>query len=98
LPYIKEDISSLVQRLGIIFIINLMPLVLREYINFIINRCRVNLKVYTYIYKWLRGVAILKGLVYIVAAVSLQPFNLYIRFKIKALIVSRLYSIKLSKS
>jgi hypothetical protein len=52
-------------------IINLMPLVLGEHINFITNRYRVNLKAYAYIYKWLGGVAILKGLVYIMAAVSL---------------------------
>jgi hypothetical protein len=52
-------------------IINLMPLVLGEHINFIANRCGVNLKAYTYMYKWLRGVVILKGLVYIMAAVSL---------------------------
>jgi hypothetical protein len=87
---VKEDISSLVQRLGVISTINLMPLILREYINFVANRYRVNLKAYAYMYKWLRGVAILKGLVYIVAAVLLQPFNLYIRFRIKALTISRL--------
>jgi hypothetical protein len=68
---IKEDISSLVQRLNIISIINLMPLILREHINFITNSYRVRLRVYAYIYKWLGGVAILKGLLYIVVAVSL---------------------------
>jgi hypothetical protein len=51
-----------------------MPLVLREYINFIINYYRVNLRVYAYIYKWLKGVTIFKGLVYIVTAVLLQLF------------------------
>ena len=51
-------------------IINLMPLVLGEYINFVVNRCGVSLRVYTYIYKWLRGVAILEGLVHMVVAVS----------------------------
>ena len=95
---IKEDISSLVRRLDVMSIINLMPLVLGEHINYIANRYRVRLRVYTYIYKWLRGVAILEGLVHIVAAVLLQLFNPYTRFRIKALIVSRLYSIKLSKS
>jgi len=33
------------------FIINLIPLVLKEYINFIINRYKISLKAYTYIYK-----------------------------------------------
>ena len=80
------------------FIINLIPLVLREYINFVANHYRVSLKAYTYIYKWLRGVAILKGLIYIVAAILLQSFNPYIGFRIKALIVSSLYFIKLNKS
>jgi hypothetical protein len=68
---VKEDISSLVRRLGVMSTINLMPLVLGEYINFVANSCRVCLRAYTYIHKWLRGVAILEGLLHAVVAVSL---------------------------
>ena len=87
-----KDITTLVERLGVISTINLILLALGEHMNFVTNYYRVSLRAYIYIYKWLGRVAILEGLVHIVAALLSQLFNLYTRFRIKALIVSRLYS------
>jgi hypothetical protein len=85
-------------RLDVMSTINLMPLTLEEYINFVANCCGVSLRAYSYMHEWIGLVAILKGLIHTVAAVLLQPFNSYIRFRIKALIVSQLCSTRVGRS
>jgi hypothetical protein len=95
---VEEDIPSLVRRLGVMSTINLMPLVLGEHMNFVANRCGVSLRAYAHMHEWLGGVAILEGLVHVVAAVSSQSFNPHTGFGIEALTVSRLCSVKLGKS
>jgi hypothetical protein len=46
-----KDITSLIKRLGLLYIINLMPLALREYINLVANFYKVKLRAYASIHE-----------------------------------------------
>ena len=69
-------------------IINLTPLLLRAQMNLITSRCRIRLSAYARIHRWLGRVAIVKGLIYTAAAISLRKPNLHIYLDVAALIVS----------
>jgi hypothetical protein len=53
-----KNISRLTRRSGLIFIIILIPLSLRGYINLIANHCGIRLDFYTRIHRWLEKVVI----------------------------------------
>jgi hypothetical protein len=65
-----KDIVSLIRRFALLYIINLMPLALREYINLIASIFGIRLSTSINIHEWLRSVVIAKGLVHIATALS----------------------------
>jgi hypothetical protein len=65
-----KDITSLIKRFTLLYIINLMLLALRERINLIASIFKVRLSASTSMHEWLKSVIIAKGLVYIIAALS----------------------------
>jgi len=85
-----KDVASLITRSSLLYIINLVPLALREYINLVARFYGVKLNVYASIYKWLKRVVIIKGLIYLIAALSSQRLNLQSILKIIELIISHL--------
>ena len=85
-----KDVASLITRFSLLYIINLVPLALREYINLVARFYGVKLNVYASIYKWLKRVVIVKGLIYLIAALSSQRLNLQSILKIIELIISHL--------
>jgi hypothetical protein len=93
-----KDVASLIKRSALLYIINLMPLALREHINLIASIFRIRLSAFINIYKWLGSVVIAKGLVYIAAALSSQYINIYNISGVVKLIVSHLYFFILSRA
>jgi len=79
---------GLIRRSGVISIINLIPLSVGAYMNFLTNAYGIRLGVYGRIHRWLGRVAVVEGLVYAIAAVSLQKPDLYVLSDIAGLIVS----------
>jgi hypothetical protein len=65
-----KNVASLVKRSGVIYIINLILLALREHINVVASWYRLSLRAFVYIYKWLGIVALVKGLVYIIVGAA----------------------------
>jgi hypothetical protein len=63
-----KDITSLVKRSILLYIINLILLALGEYINPITSIFRIRLSISTSIYKWLKNIIIAKNIVYIIVA------------------------------
>ena len=64
-----KDIADLLRRSGLISTITLIPLLLGGYISLIVSYCGISLRTYSRIYRWLGRVVIIKGLIYIVAAI-----------------------------
>jgi hypothetical protein len=83
-----KDVPRLIRRSGLMSIIILIPLLLGGYMNLIANHCGIRLGSYTRIHRWLERVAIVQGLVYTAAAVSLQKPDLRIPSDIGGLIIS----------
>ncbi|XTI90841.1 hypothetical protein V2W45_1241668, partial [Cenococcum geophilum] len=66
-----KDISGLIRRSRLMSTINLTPLSLGAQINLITSRYGIRLSTYAQIHRWLGRVAIVKGLIYTAAAISL---------------------------
>ncbi|KIW79846.1 hypothetical protein Z517_06461 [Fonsecaea pedrosoi CBS 271.37] len=73
-----EDTAGLRRRSGVISIINLIPLFGGAHMNFLTNACGIRLDVYRRIHRWLGRVAVVEGLVHVIAGVSLQKPDLHV--------------------
>jgi hypothetical protein len=65
-----KNILSLIKRSALLYIINLIPLALRERINLMASIFSVRLSAFASMHKWLGSVVVTEGLVHIAAALS----------------------------
>jgi predicted ferric reductase len=66
--------STVIRRLAIMSVINLVPLALGGHMNFIASRCRIRPQNYERMHRWVGKVAILEGLIHsVMAALSNVP-------------------------
>ena len=83
-----HDTAGLRRRSGMISIINLIPLSGGAHMNFLANACGIRLDVYGRIHRWLGRIAVVEGLVHVIAAVSLQKPDLHMLSDMAGLTVS----------
>jgi hypothetical protein len=83
-----KSVLEFTKRSGLVLIINLIPLSLGANINPIVSYCSVGLPTYAKLHRWLGRVAIIEGLIHVVAAASYHRINLCTMPNIAALTVS----------
>jgi hypothetical protein len=61
--------SSVIKRMGIMSVINLVPLALGGHMNFIVSRCKIGPQSYERMHRWVGKVAIVQGLIHSIGTV-----------------------------
>ena len=69
--------TEIMQRTGLLSTVNLIPLALGSHMNFIVSRCGLGYEGYSAIYRWIRWVAVIEGVIHVILAVVFQTPNLY---------------------
>ena len=83
-----KGVPEFIERLGLISIINLIPLSLGANMNLIVSLCGIRLPTYAKLHRWLGRVAIVEGLIHVTVAVSYRRPNLHKLSDVAALTVS----------
>jgi predicted ferric reductase len=68
--------SSIMKRMGLMSVINLVPLALGGRMNFIASRCKIRPQTYERIHRWVAKVAIVEGLLHSSMAVASRSWSL----------------------
>jgi len=83
-----NDVASFTKRSGLISVINLTPLYLGGQMNLLASGCGISLGVYAKTHRWLGRVALIEGLVHVIATLPTRRPNLNVRADVAAIIVS----------
>lgn len=83
-----HEVSDLIERTGLMAIINFMPLAFGSHLNFIFSHCGAGLDAYTRVHRWLGRVSVLEVVVHAILAGILRTFDSHERSQMAGLIVS----------
>lgn len=88
-----RNVAGFVKRIGLISVVNIVPQFLGGRLNIVLNQCGIGLKAYTRMHRWLGRVAIVQGLIHVIAALANhQRPDLKTRSDIAAVVVSKFNS------
>jgi hypothetical protein len=82
------DRTKIVQRTGLLSIVNLVPLALGSHMNSVVSCCGLGYEAYNAIHRWMGRVAVVEGVIHVILAVVSQKPNLHSSTQVAALVVS----------
>ena len=75
-------------RIGLLSIVNLVPLALGSHMNSVVSCCGLGPEAYNAIHRWIRRVAVVEGVIHMILAVVSQKPNLHASTQVAALMMS----------
>lgn len=78
--------TELLQRMGLLSTVNLVPLALGSHMNSVVSYCGLGSEAYNAIHRWIGRVAVIEGLIHVILAVVSQ--NLHASTQVASIVVS----------
>jgi DMSO/TMAO reductase YedYZ heme-binding membrane subunit len=89
-----DDRTKILQRTGLLSLVNLIPLALGSHMNSVVSCCGLGYEAYSAIHRWIGRVAVIEGVIHVILAVVSQTPNLHSSTQIAALVVSLSLALK----
>jgi DMSO/TMAO reductase YedYZ heme-binding membrane subunit len=91
---LMDDRTKILQRTGLLSLVNLIPLALGSHMNSVVSCCGLGYEAYSAIHRWIGRVAVIEGVIHVILAVVSQTPNLHSSTQIAALVVSLSLALK----
>lgn len=85
---LMNDRTKVLQRTGLLSVVNLVPLALGSHMNSIVSSCGLGYEAYNVIHRWMGRVAVIEGVIHVILAMVSQTPNLHLSTQVAALVVS----------
>lgn len=83
-----HNLSQAIRRTGLMTVVNIVPLAMGGHMNILVDRCRIGLRTYQRLHRWIGRVVILQGLAHSTIALFSEGLNWHNTYSVVAIVVS----------